>query len=550
MSDPNQPAPSQSHLVIIPSYNTGSRLAETVKEALVCWQPVWVVLDGSTDGSAAALAEMNRPGSGLRVLSLDCNSGKGAAVLHAMLAAGQAGFTHALVLDADGQHSAADISRFMQASQKNPAAMILGVPQFAMDAPALRRHGRRVGNWWANLETFWGGIEDSLFGFRVYPLQESVRILQSTPGARRFDFDTELAVRLFWAGVPPINLSAPVRYFNPADGGISHFHYWRDNLLLIQRHTLLVLELLPQMRRIWRLRQRAKHGGRTPQPIGLSQAKSIAIAPETVLTRVGLWFFTRRRFALILVFAVCLTTPVLLALNWNHKLFFLSLDLATKTLIIFPAIRANCGWFGRVVTRFRTQKKAVWLTIDDGPHPEDTPQLLKLLKKYNARATFFVIGRRVQEYPELARAILRDGHSLANHTQTHPVLFFWSFLETWLTREIDQCSQALREATGEPPRWFRAPAGMANLFLHILLCDRNLKLIGWSARGFDGLFQDPEAMADRIHRSVQPGAIILLHEGRRDRHGRPINVILAETVLTRLAAEGYVFTVPEEADFL
>jgi len=250
--------PSSTHLVIIPSYNAGSKLAETVRLALACWQPVWVVLDGSTDGSAAALAEIDGAGTGLRVLTLKQNSGKGAAVLHAMLAASREGFTHALVFDSDGQHSAADISRFMSASQKNPAAMILGVPQFAADAPASRRHGRRVGNWWANLETFWGGIEDSLFGFRVYPIQESVRILQGTRGARRFDFDTELAVRLFWAGIPPVNLPTPVHYFKPAEGGTSHFHYLRDNLLLIRRHTLLVLEMLPQMKRIWKLRQRAK----------------------------------------------------------------------------------------------------------------------------------------------------------------------------------------------------------------------------------------------------------------------------------------------------
>jgi glycosyltransferase involved in cell wall biosynthesis len=251
--------PSQTHLVIIPSYNTGAKLLETVKQAQSCWQPVWVVLDGSTDGSAAALAEMPGLENGLRVFSLERNSGKGAAVLHALLAAEHGDFTHALVLDADGQHSAADISRFMEASQKNPAAMILGVPQFAADAPASRRHGRRVGNWWANLETFWGGIKDSLFGFRVYPISESVRILQGTRGARRFDFDTELAVRLFWAGVPPINFATPVTYFKPAEGGSSHFHYLRDNWLLIQRHTLLVLEMLPQLRRIWQLRQQARN---------------------------------------------------------------------------------------------------------------------------------------------------------------------------------------------------------------------------------------------------------------------------------------------------
>ena len=236
---------------------------ETVRQALTCWQPVWVVLDGSTDGSAGGMAEIGGAETGLRILILEQNSGKGAAVLHALLAASREGLTHALVLDADGQHPAADIPRFMSASQKNPAAMILGVPQFAADAPASRRHGRRVGKWWANLETLCGGIEDSLFGFRDYPVQESVRILQGIRGARRFDFDTELAVRLFWAGVPPVNLPAPVRYFKPAEGGTSHFHYLRDNLLLIRRHTLLVLEMLPQMRRIWKLRQGAKHGRKT-----------------------------------------------------------------------------------------------------------------------------------------------------------------------------------------------------------------------------------------------------------------------------------------------
>src|SRR6185312_5507031 len=97
------------------------------------------------------------------------------------------------------------------------------------------------------------------------------------------------------------------------------------------------------------------------------------IAPDAGLTGAS------HRLALFLIFAVGLTTPVLLVLNWDYKLFFIPLELATKFLIIYPAIRANCHWFGPVVTRFRTQKKAVWLTFDDGPYPEDTPQLLKLL---------------------------------------------------------------------------------------------------------------------------------------------------------------------------
>jgi peptidoglycan-N-acetylglucosamine deacetylase len=282
----------------------------------------------------------------------------------------------------------------------------------------------------------------------------------------------------------------------------------------------------------------------------MPQEKNIATASDASLTQIGRWFFHHRRFAPWLILIVGLTTPVLLVLNWDHKLLFIQLELGTKFLIVYPAIRANCRWYGRAVSRFRTTEKAVWLTIDDGPHPGDTPELLKMLKKYNARATFFTIGRRVQKYPELALAILRDGHTLANHTQTHPVLSFWSFLESRLAREIDQCNQSLCAATGETPRWFRAPAGMANLFLHFLLCDRNMKLIGWSARGFDGLLHNTEAMAGRICKSIQPGAIILLHEGRRDRQGRPVNLILAETILTRLTAEGYVFAVPNEKDFL
>ena len=273
------------------------------------------------------------------------------------------------------------------------------------------------------------------------------------------------------------------------------------------------------------------------------------VVSETTQPWPGRWFFTRRRLALFLILGVGVTTPVLLASNWDHKLFFISLELATKFLIVYPAIRANCQWFGPVVTRFRTPHKAVWLTIDDGPHPEDTPELLKLLKKHNARATFFVIGGRVEKYPELARAIVREGHTLANHSHTHPALFFWCLLSPWLSRQIDQCTQALHAATGESSRWFRAPAGMANLFLHFLLRDRGMKLIGWTARGFDGVLRDTDAMASRIGKSIQPGTIILLHEGRRDREGRAINLILAETILNRLTAKGYVFIVPEENDF-
>jgi hypothetical protein len=131
----------------------------------------------------------------------------------------------------------------------------------------------------------------------------------------------------------------------------------------------------------------------------MSPDKKITVVSDAGLTRLGRWFFTRRRLALILIFAVGVTTPVLVALNWNHKLFFIPLELATKFLIVYPAIRANCRWFGPVVTRFGTQKKAVWLTIDDGPHPEDTPALLKLLKKHNRGQPSSSLAGRFKNIP-------------------------------------------------------------------------------------------------------------------------------------------------------
>ncbi len=231
--------PSATHLVLIPSYNPGGKVFETVRAAREQWQPVWVVVDGSTDGTAEALAAMARDDPGLEVLLRPRNGGKGAAVRMGLEQALARGFTHALVMDSDGQHPAGLIPAFMQASREHPRAMILGEPLFDASAPALRVKGRRISNWWTNLETLWAGIHDSLFGFRVYPIAPLLREMRSSLGMRRFDFDVEAAVRLSWRGVPARNLPAPVRYFTPAEGGVSHFNYWRDNALLTWMHSRL-----------------------------------------------------------------------------------------------------------------------------------------------------------------------------------------------------------------------------------------------------------------------------------------------------------------------
>jgi glycosyltransferase involved in cell wall biosynthesis len=211
----------------------------TVRGALDQWAPVWVVVDGSTDESAQRLLRMAADDPGLRVFVLDKNRGKGAAVLHGLRRAQSAGFTHALTMDSDGQHPATLIRAFMQTSTAHPEAMVLGCPVFDASAPGLRVKGRRISNWWANLETLWMGIKDSLYGFRVYPIDPLIAVMDRQPWMRRFDFDVEAVVRLCWRGVKPINLPAPVRYFRPDEGGISHFNYWRDNALLTWMHLRL-----------------------------------------------------------------------------------------------------------------------------------------------------------------------------------------------------------------------------------------------------------------------------------------------------------------------
>ena len=234
-------AVSATHLVLIPSYNPGAKVYETVRAARQYWAPVWVVVDGSTDGSTKGLLAMAAQDAGLRVIVLPRNQGKGAAVLHGLEQAAAAGFSHVLTMDSDGQHPPGCIREFMAESSRQPAAMILGVPVFDASAPRLRVQGRRLSNWWANLETLWAGIGDSLFGFRVYPVEALRRVMRDQLWMRRFDFDAEAVVRLCWRGVRPVNLPAPVRYYSAAEGGVSHFRYLRDNLLLTWMHTRLFM---------------------------------------------------------------------------------------------------------------------------------------------------------------------------------------------------------------------------------------------------------------------------------------------------------------------
>ncbi|MGH1481005.1 MAG: glycosyltransferase family 2 protein [Geminicoccales bacterium] len=243
MSLSEKPYPSATHLVLIPSYNSGALLEETIAAARAVWSPVWVVIDGSDDGTTDVALGLAEADPGLRVMVLEQNQGKGAALLHGMIEAEAAGFTHVLTMDGDAQHPAERIPAFMAAATRSDL-MVLGKPIFDASAPSIRVQGRKISNWFINLETLNAGIDDALFGFRVYPIEPLVSIMRNHRWMRRFDFDTEAVVRLAWSGVSPVNMEAPCRYIDRADGGVSHFRYGRDNFLLIGMHTRLVVEFL------------------------------------------------------------------------------------------------------------------------------------------------------------------------------------------------------------------------------------------------------------------------------------------------------------------
>jgi hypothetical protein len=153
-------------------------------------------------------------------------------------------------MDADGQHPASSICEFMELSRVHPEAIILGVPVFDQSAPWLRVAGRRISNALVRLETLGSEIRDSLFGFRVYPIAPLRQVMDQSRWMRRYDFDIEAAVRLSWSGVPVVSRPAPVRYFRAEEGGVSHFRYGRDNILLATMHARLIGDFfrrLPQL---------------------------------------------------------------------------------------------------------------------------------------------------------------------------------------------------------------------------------------------------------------------------------------------------------------
>lgn len=213
-------------------------------------------------------------------------------------------------------------------------------------------------------------------------------------------------------------------------------------------------------------------------------------------------------------------------------------------LLLYATLAPNRQWWGPVARSFETREREVWITIDDGPSSAHTLKLLDILKRFDARATFFVIGENAEKHPHLITEILAQGHALANHTYSHPRATFWCATARKIRIEIDRCAESLRTSEDRPAIFFRAPVGMVNPFVHPALARRGLTLIGWTARGLDTVERDAVRVAERLEAQTVPGAILLLHEGQRAESDPEFNPRCLELTLQRLAAKGYRFVVP------
>lgn len=251
------------------------------------------------------------------------------------------------------------------------------------------------------------------------------------------------------------------------------------------------------------------------------------------------------RWARRALLAFLVVAPLLgfFLVRYNLFLAFATIVLS-HLLLLYATLTPNSQWFGPVMRSFETDKPEVWLTIDDGPSPTHTVAMLDLLDRFEARATFFVIGQRAEQYPHLVTEILARGHEIANHTYTHPSGSFWMAGPQRIGAEIDLCAELLRAAPDRPARFFRAPVGLKNVFVHPELDRRRLALIGWAVRGLDTVRRDPAQVARRIVSITKPGAIIVLHEGHRTEKNPEFNPRCLELTLSGLAEQGYRCVIP------
>lgn len=232
-------------VVTIPVYNHGEAIGNVVKAVRKHGLPVLLIDDGSEPGCAARIVELAaQEPDAVRSIRLDPNQGKGAAMIAGFREAARLGYSHALQIDADGQHDAGDIPRFVQRAQEHPEAVICGVPIYDDSVPKARLYGRYLTHVWVWINTLSLSIIDSMCGFRIYPLPATLAVIDRERIGSRMDFDTEILVRMYWRGVAVVNEKTRVRY--PEDG-VSHFRPWQDNVAISKMHARLFFGML------WRL---------------------------------------------------------------------------------------------------------------------------------------------------------------------------------------------------------------------------------------------------------------------------------------------------------
>lgn len=239
---------------LIPTFDNPATVRGVVERVREHLADVVVVDDGSADEGREAVAALGREGLA-HAVRRDKNGGKGAAVKTGFRAAYELGFTHALQVDADGQHDLGDIPRLLAAAQERPEALILGAPIYDASAPKGRLVARKITLFWTNFEAGRGVIADPMCGFRVYPLAAALQVGRT---GDRMDFDIEVAVKIAWLGVPVINVPTKVRYLTASEGGVSHFRMFEDNLRISWLHTRLSFQrvmVLPWVRLFRRLRR-------------------------------------------------------------------------------------------------------------------------------------------------------------------------------------------------------------------------------------------------------------------------------------------------------
>ncbi len=203
------------------------------------------------------------------------------------------------------------------------------------------------------------------------------------------------------------------------------------------------------------------------------------------------------------------------------------------TTMMIGTLVPRCAMFGPMIKHLPPSGKQVLLTIDDGPHPQHTPAILDILDRHHIKALYFLVGERAAQHPQLVREIIARGHEVCNHTQTHPATTFWMLRPVRLWQEIASCQETLTTLCPEhPPRFFRPPAGHHNLFTALIAQTLGLKMMMWSARGFDGVRTDVPTITRRIASRLKAGAIVLIHEGT------PVAVEVAQAVTSLLAASG------------